>query len=102
MLSLRSEALTLFLKLFEDLLLPLGLHLLFEVSLLPRRDSPQLALLLLLLGLLLGISEAKYVSDQVELRPVQLVDYFHDFLDCLFHHRAGPGLLADDFEAHHT
>ena len=93
---------TFFLELFEYVLLPLGLHLLFEVCLLIRRDSPQLTLLLLLLGLLLGISEAKYVSDQVELRPVQLVDYFHDFLDCLFHHRAGPGLLADDFEAHHT
>jgi hypothetical protein len=94
--------LTLYLELLEYFLLPLCLHLLFEVCLLPRCDSPQLALLLLLLGLLLGIGQAKYVSDQVELRPVQLVDYFHDFLDCLFHDRARPGLLADDFEAHHT
>lgn len=39
-LSFRSEALTLFLELFEDLFLPLGLHLLFEVCLLPRGCSP--------------------------------------------------------------
>jgi hypothetical protein len=94
--------LTPFLELLEYVLLPLCLHLLFEVCLLPKCGTPQLTLLLLLLGLLLGISEAKYVSDQVELRPVQLVDYFHDFLDCLFHDRARRGLLADDFEAHHT
>jgi hypothetical protein len=38
----------------------------------------------------------------VKLRPIQLVYYSHDFLDCLFHDSASPGLLADDFEAHHT